>query len=128
MSEQKEKSKTIAIIEDDPVLAKTLEDALKDAGYKTVRADNGKTGLALVLKEHPDLILLDIVMPQMDGITMLNSLRQDYWGGDVPVIVLSNLSEPAEITEALAHSAFDYLVKSSWKLNDVVKKVESKLK
>ena len=128
MSEQKEKSKTIAIIEDDPVLAKTLEDALKDAGYQTVRADNGKTGLALVLKEHPDLILLDIVMPQMDGITMLNSLRQDYWGGDVPVIVLSNLSEPAEITEALAHSAFDYLVKSSWKLNDVVKKVESKLK
>ena len=128
MSEQKEKSKTIAIIEDDPVLAKTLEDALKDAGYQTVRADNGKTGLALVLKEHPDLILLDIVMPQMDGITMLNSLRQDYWGGDVPVIVLSNLSEPAEITEALAHSAFDYLVKSSWKLKDVVKKVESKLK
>ena len=128
MPKQMSKNKTVAIIEDDPVLNKTLGDGLEDAGYRVIQATNGKEGLALVLKEHPDLILLDIVMPEMDGITMLNSLRQDYWGGDVPVIVLSNLSEPAEITEALAHSAFDYLVKSSWKLKDVVKKVESKLK
>ena len=122
------KIRTVAIIEDDEILANTLGDELQDAGYKVIKALNGNQGLTLVLKEHPDLILLDIVMPEMDGITMLNELRMDIWGKAVPVIILTNLSEASKVAKAFVKGAFDYLVKSSWRLEDVVEKVDRKLK
>jgi len=122
------KIRTVAIVEDDETLANTLGDELQDAGYKVIKALNGREGLTMVIKEHPDLILLDIIMPEMDGITMLNELRNDDWGKSVPVIILTNLSEANKVAKAFVKGAFDYLVKSSWKLEDVVEKVDEKLK
>ena len=128
MIKKNNQNKTVAIIEDDQILVKALGDELKDAGYQVIKAFNGRDGLALVLKEHPDLILLDIVMPEMDGNTMLSSLRQDPWGRDVPVIILSDLNEASKVTKALVQQAFDYMVKSSWTLDDIIKRVNDKLR
>lgn len=76
---------------------------------------------------HPDLILLDIVMPKMDGMTMLAQLREDEWGKTARVITLTNLSDTEKVAEAIEHGSYEYLVKSDWKIEDVVAKVREKL-
>ena len=88
---------------------------------------NGEVGLERALKERPDLILLDIIMPVMDGMTMLAKLRTDKWGKDVPVIMLTNLNNSEDVEEASKHGVYDYLVKSNWRLEDVIGKVREAL-
>ena len=83
--------------------------------------------MKLVLDKHPDLILLDIVMPLLDGLSMLKKLRANQWGREVSVIILTNLSDAATIAEIAEQTVYDYLVKSSWQLESVVKKVKEKL-
>lgn len=120
--------KLILITEDETAVLKLLSRRLSEEGFEVEQAKDGKQGLELALKTHPDLILLDIVMPLMDGLTMLKALRQDEWGKEVPVIVLTNLSDADRINEALSDGVFDFLVKSDWKLDDIVKKIKNKLK
>jgi len=97
--------------------------------FETLEAGNGEDGLATALKEHPDIILLDIVMPKMDGMTVLKKLREDEWGKKVPVILLTNLSATgADIIEGIVEQEPSYyLVKSDWKIEDVVAKVKDTL-
>jgi len=120
-------TKKILVVEDDVPELNALRDKFTREGFSILTAKNGEEGLAIALREHPDLILLDIIMPVMDGITMLVKLREDSWGGAVTVIILSNLADQEKVTEALTHGTHDYLVKSDWKLEDVVKKVKEKL-
>lgn len=96
--------------------------------FDVLESADGKVGLETALSKHPDLILLDIVMPVMDGMSMLKELRQDEWGKDVPVILLTNLSDEKKVAEAMQHNVFDYLVKADWNIGDVVKKVRDRLK
>ena len=110
----------ILVIEDENSLRRALVEKLKHTGYLPIEAKDGRAGLAMALKEYPDLILLDIVMPVMDGLTMLGKLRKNAWGHDVPVILLTNLNESKDIAEAIKSGAYDYLVKSDWKLEDVI--------
>ena len=119
--------KKILIIEDEPALREALADKLSREGFSCLEAKNGLEGLDFALKEHPDLILLDIIMPVMDGMTMLEELRKNPWGKNVPVILLTNLSEVEKVAESLRHGIYDYLVKSDWSLEDIVKKVKGKL-
>ncbi|MFA6339089.1 MAG: response regulator [Candidatus Paceibacterota bacterium] len=119
--------KKILIVEDDVILASTIADNLIQAGFDIVKAKDGEEGLALAFSEKPDLILLDILLPKMDGLTMLKRLRLDPWGKDVPVIILSNLSEPLNIADAIGDGVRDYLVKVDWKIEDVVKRIKTKL-
>lgn len=121
------KTKKILIIEDDLTIAQVLAEKLGKEGLSVSQATDGQTGLTTALKEHPDLILLDIVLPQMDGLSALKKIRQDTWGRDVPVIMLTNLGDIKNIEAATADDVFDYLVKSDWSLDDVVKKVKTKL-
>jgi len=120
--------KKILFIEDEEALQRTMGEMLEQNSYSILKALDGEAGLKMAKKELPDLILLDIVMPEMDGITMLNELRMDSWGKAVPVIILTNLSEASKVAKAFVKGAFDYLVKSSWRLEDVVEKVDRKLK
>ncbi len=80
----------------------------------------------MALAKHPDLILLDLVMPEMDGMTALKKIREDAWGASVPVIILTNLSATKEqlVDDMITHKPMHYLIKSDWKLHDVVKKIE----
>jgi DNA-binding response OmpR family regulator len=119
--------KKILIVEDEASLVKALFDVIKKEGYEVETAENGQTGLVLALKSHPDLILLDIIMPVMDGMTMLRKLRQDAWGKDAKVILLTNLSGVEKMTESSAEGVHDYLIKSDWSLDDIIKKIKTKL-
>ena len=93
-----------------------------------MEAFDGGEGLAIALEKHPNLVLLDIVLPVMDGVTLLDRLREDEWGKNVPVIILSNLSDASTIEESKDKGVNSYLVKTDWKLDEVVAKVRETLK
>lgn len=118
---------TILVIEDEVALSCALRDKFMRNGFAVLEAKNGKIGLEIALREHPDLILLDIIMPVMDGMAVLHQLRKDSWGRNAQVILLTNLSEVGKVAESLSHGVHDYLVKSDWTLKDIVNKVREKL-
>ena len=118
----------ILIVEDNIDLLEVLKRKFTIEKFDVLQAPDGKIGLEQALSNHPDMILLDIVMPIMDGISMLKKLREDAWGKTAPVILLTNLSDEAKVAEAMQHGVYDYLVKADWNISDVVKKVKDKLK
>ncbi len=121
-------NKKILVVEDEIAMQKALVDKLARNGFRTVTADDGETGLKTALNEHPDLIIIDIIMPKIDGISMVKKLREDTkWGANVPVIMLTNLSDPDSVSEVAEYGVFDFLVKTDWKLDDVVALVKEKL-
>ncbi len=119
--------KKILIVEDELTLLRALASQFDKKDFIVIEAVDGQDGLEKALREHPDLILLDLVMPKMDGMSMLQKLREDSWGKDVKVIILTNLTDEEKVAEALKQESFDYLVKSDWNISDVLKKVKAKL-
>jgi DNA-binding response OmpR family regulator len=122
--------KTILIIEDEKVLRNAIVDILKIKNFDSLEAKNGTEGLALALLKHPDLILLDLLLPEMDGMTVLKKIRADAWGSKVPVIILTNLNATSEqlVEDMITHKPIHYLIKSDWRLHDVVEKIKETLK
>ncbi len=116
--------KLILFVEDEPTLQKTLGRALEQEGYEVQSALDGQSGLALVKRIKPDLILLDLILPKMDGFEVLKNLKQEEGTKDIPVIVLTNLESPPDVEKALSQGATNYLVKANYELNDVVKKIK----
>jgi DNA-binding response OmpR family regulator len=121
------KDKKILIIEDEKALSQALFDKLERDGFIVIRACNGKIGLEMALEEKPDLILLDIVMPVMDGLTMLQELKKDDWGNKAKVIVLTNLYDSEKVIDCVEQGVTDYLIKTDWKLVDIIEKIKLKL-
>ena len=119
--------KTILVVEDEEPMQFVLRDVLKVEGYAVLEAKNGIEGLGLALKERPDLILLDILMPKMDGLEVLKKLREDEWGKKVPVIVLTNLSDNEDILKAMEEDVFEYFVKTDIKINEVIARIREKI-
>lgn len=121
-------TKKILIVEDDELLRGVLRDELERQGFTVLDANDGKNGLTIAQTTEIDLILLDIVMPRMDGMKMLKKLRSEGKNADVPVILLSNLNDPEKVAQSvIEYGATDFLVKSDWSLKDVTKKVKSVL-
>ena len=117
----------VLVVEDEKALRSALVDKLTHEGFSVTEAKNGQEGLEQAMSDHPDCILLDIVMPIKDGMTMLAELRQDQWGKTVPVIILTNLSDLDNVSNAVSGGSYDYLIKSDWKLDDVVAKLRERL-
>lgn len=117
----------ILVVEDEPAVLKLLMDQLSKEGFLVIGAQNGKEGLETALKEIPDLILLDILMPEMDGMEMLERLRNNTVGAKVPVIFLSNLGETSKMLQSQKLGAVDYIIKTNFKLEDVMKAVKEEL-
>lgn len=122
--------KKILIVEDEEVMQDVISDTLLNQEFTTLIAKNGEEGLDIALKQHPDLILLDIFMPKMDGLVMLQKLRLDEWGKKVPVIILTNLNPNSNsvINVVLKNEPAYYLVKSDVKLEGIVEKIKDVLK
>lgn len=120
-------NKKILIIDDDPNIRNAFIRRFIEEGFIALSASDGQAGLDLALKTKPDLILLDIVMPEMDGMTMLQKLRQDAWGASAKVIILTDLNEIVKTPENLARESFCYLVKSEWKIEDVMARAKEML-
>lgn len=120
--------KKVLIVEDEEPLAKALASGLGGNEFEVITASNGEEGLKAALENKPSLILLDLFMPKMDGITMLKKLREDSWGSKVKVVILTNLEDREKLASAVENRVYDYLIKSNWNIADVLKKVRIELK
>lgn len=117
----------ILIIDDEPSLLEALAERLTQEGFITLEAKDGVEGIKTALEVHPDLILLDLMMPLMDGIEVLRKLRSDPWGEQANVLVLTNLNDEHTIHDALQTHTYEYLIKADWSLEDLVKKIKEKI-
>jgi CheY-like chemotaxis protein len=118
---------TILIVEDETPIREALRDKLTQEGYAVTEARNGAEGLASALKDHPDLILLDLLMPVMPGMEALTALRKDTWGAHAKVLLLTNVNEREMLAQALELGVTSYVVKSDWKLENVVDLVKENI-
>lgn len=121
------KQKKILVVDDEKALRGALSDKFKRAGFFVLEARNGEEGLEVAMREHPDLILLDVMMPVMSGMAMFKQLREDEWGKSARVIMLTNLNDAEYVAEAMKQGSYDYFIKSDWKIEDLVAKVREKL-
>lgn len=119
--------KKLLIVEDETALLRALNNKFTKEGFDVIDAKNGEEGLEKALKNEPDLILLDIIMPIMDGLSMLKELRKTTWGKQAKVLILTNLSEAHKVEEAMNSGVYDFLIKSDWSLEQLVEKVKAKL-
>ncbi|MCK5466009.1 response regulator [Candidatus Parcubacteria bacterium] len=118
------KNKKILVIEDEATLQKALNEVLSNEGYEVISSLDGSRGLELAQEEIPDLILLDIILPKMDGFEVLKRIKKDDKISQIPVIILTNLSDISDIQKALDLGATTYLVKADFHIEDVLKKIE----
>jgi DNA-binding response OmpR family regulator len=118
-----EANKKILIIEDDKFLAKMLARMLESYKYSTVLASSGQEGLEKASAEKADLILLDIMLPDIDGFDLLAKIKNLAGLKQTPVIILSNLGQAEDIQQGKKLGVVDYLVKSDFGLDEIAKKV-----
>jgi len=117
----------IAIIEDDPVISQMYRMKFEADGFDVQLANNGKRGVALAESYKPDIILLDLQMPEMNGVDALTIIRKNDWGRDVPVIVLTNLGAEESPKQLAALSIHSYIVKAELTPRQVVERVKEAL-
>ncbi|MCL5094256.1 MAG: response regulator [Patescibacteria group bacterium] len=118
----------ILIAEDDVSLAKLYDKKFEGKGYEVILAGNGKEAIDRAKKEEPDVILLDVMMPVMNGFEALKSLKDFEETKNIPVVILSNYGELPNITQGFNEGAADYLIKVEQTPEDVVETVEKVLK
>ena len=120
--------KLIIVIEDETPLQDALTDALTFEGYKVLSAFNGEEGLALIKKNKPDLVLLDIMMPVMNGMDVLKEMRSTPEYATTPVLLLTNINSVELIAQGMEYDIAGYIIKSDWSLEklkaDIKKIVE----
>lgn len=124
MAEEKEKGKKILIVEDDIPLKEMYQTRLEMEGYKVISAIDGEEALAQAVAENPDLILLDLMMPRIDGFAVLDILKSTPKISHIPVIILTALEQESNKVKGLAAGADDYLIKSQCMPKDVVAKIK----
>lgn len=117
----------ILLAEDDKLLSDSLSQALKDAGFETEQAFDGEEALAKIKAGKPDLLLLDIVMPKLDGIGVLWELKASPDTADLPVVVLTNMGDMENISKIIEAGGSDYLVKSDQSPDQIIAKVKEVL-
>ena len=117
----------IAIIEDDQTISQMYRMKFEANGYEVALADNGKRGVALVEDFQPDIILLDLQMPEMNGAEALEEIRKHDWGKSIPVIILTNMGEEESPKELKKLNIENYIVKADLTPSQVVERVKSTL-
>jgi DNA-binding response OmpR family regulator len=105
--------KRILLIEDEEPIVRALYKILGSHGYEMSESLSGEEGLKVALETHPDMIMLDIVLPKMNGLDVLRRLREDSWGKNAPVFIMTNLMDEEKEKEARALGVLDYLEKST---------------
>lgn len=119
--------KKILFIEDEQSLQKTFGDVLKREGYEIISALDGEVGLRLIKSEKPDLVLLDLILPKIHGLEVLEEIKKDPETKNIPVIILTNIERAKDVERALELGATTYLVKTSYALKDIVNKIKKTL-
>lgn len=115
----------ILIVEDESSERNALREKLTHEGFSILDAKDGEEGLEIALREHPDLILLDILMPNMDGMTMMHKLREDQWGKSASIIILTNYDANDErLYGIVADQPSYYLIKADTSLEKLLEKIQ----
>jgi DNA-binding response OmpR family regulator len=120
-------AKHILIVEDELSMQRALKNRLEQSGYAVATANDGEQAIAAIRASMPDLVLLDLIMPKLDGISVLREIKKDEKLSAVSVIILTNLSTGDKVAEAMQLGTFDFLVKANYSLDDVLKKVRERL-
>lgn len=123
-SKKKSEKAKILVIDDEPNIVQTLQDRLEMNDYNVITACNGREGLDKAVSEKPDIILLDVIMPIMDGHEMLEHLRKTDEGKDISVIMLTARSQNQDIARANVCGIEDYIVKP-FDLSELLEKIET---
>lgn len=119
---------TILLIEDDAFISGMYQTKLSMLGYTVRVAADGEAGWQELMRERPDLLLLDIVLPKKDGFEILADLRNDERLKDLPVILLTNLGQKPDVQKGLELGGDDYIIKAHFTPTEVVEKIEKMLK
>lgn len=119
--------KVILVADDEKDLREALAIALSNEGFSVITAEDGQQAIDLALKNHPDLIMLDIIMPNVDGSEALKQIRADEWGKTAKIVVLTALDDIEDISDIVEQGGTEYLIKTEWTLTDVVRKVREKV-
>ena len=119
--------KKILIIEDSPDLADSLEDLLNFKGYQAIKSNDGRQGLALAIMEKPNLILLDLKLPDIDGFEVYRRLRQDDWGKSARILILTASDTSDNVPEDIDIAEDDILHKSHWGIENLAARIEGEL-
>jgi DNA-binding response OmpR family regulator len=117
--------KTIMLVEDDKFIVDIYETKLSHSGFNVIVANNGKEAVDLLAENTPDLMLLDLVMPYMDGFDVLKEMHDSPEWSKIPVILLTNLSQKEDIEKGMQLGAKDFLIKSHFTPSEVLKKIEA---
>lgn len=120
-------AKKILFIEDEPSLQQTMGEILRQEEFNMIAALDGEEGLKKVKEERPDLILLDLILPKLDGFEVLKQIKANPETAKIPVIVLTNLEGATEIDKALELGATTYLVKANYEIDEVIDKIKQNL-
>ncbi len=125
MAEKKNNKKLkILLVEDDTFLAELYATKFKLEGFEVYLAADGEKGLELAQNRQPDVILLDLILPKMNGFVVLENLKKGQDTKNIPVILLTNLSQKGDIDKGLAMGAKDYLIKAHFMPSEVVEKIK----
>jgi DNA-binding response OmpR family regulator len=120
-----EENLTVLLIEDDAQIRQMYADAFTQAGLQVFVAEDGEAGVALALKHHPRVILVDIMMPDMNGHQVVQAIRKDSWGKNAHVIFLTNMSDAENVVSAVAQKPEEYIIKSQTEIKDVINTVRT---
>ena len=120
--------KTILIIEDDKFLRELITKKLLKEGYETSGAVDGEEGIKKVKEEKPDLVLLDLILPGIDGFEVLSKMKDDPGLSLIPVIILSNLGQKDDVERGFKLGAIDYLIKAHFTPGEIIEKIKTALK
>ncbi len=118
----------IALIEDDKILSDALYEGLKQEGFEVLRAFDGEEGLSLVEREKPLLVLLNIILPKMDGLAVARKMKSNPAIKDIPIIILTQLDRLDPVSDAIESGIYDYYVKSDFSVDKIVEIVKNKIK
>ncbi|MBI4837162.1 MAG: response regulator [Candidatus Portnoybacteria bacterium] len=121
-------NKKILIVEDDKFLRELIAKKIGAEGYVAVEAKDGEEGLKKIEEEKPDLVLLDLVLPNMTGFDILASVKENPLLSEVPIVVLSNLGQRDDVDKAIGLGAQDFLIKAHFTPQEIVEKIKSALK
>lgn len=121
-------AKKILIVEDDRFLRELMARKLREGGFEVIEAGDGEEGLKKIKETKPDLVLLDLILPSIDGFEVLSRKKEDPEIEKIPVIVLSNLGQREDIEKGLALGAIDYMVKAHFTPSEIIEKVKNILR
>ncbi|MCK5460216.1 response regulator [Candidatus Parcubacteria bacterium] len=121
-------SKKILLVEDDKMLTEMYSLKFAEFGYKVTQANSGLSGYKLAIKTKPDIIMLDIILPEMDGFSVLKKLKSNKATENIPVFFLTNLKQEEDVIRGKKEGAVDYLVKADLTPAQVLEKINKFLK